>query len=142
MKMPQDQNEYLATLQQMEQATVAARAESQRVMYAYKAALHFRDQSALKFEMSAKRITQAEAAQQVSATQAAVKRGDLPPPPEYTPNPSVLDRTAYYSQGARRGMSAGGGDAFRRGYIDTAGRHVKSVTQQPRTPMATVPPRG
>lgn len=139
MSAPESQEEYLETLHRLDNDILDARRKSHEAMHAYRRALQARDAAALRFEMSGHRTTLNEAIRDASETQRRVTAGELPRGDEYTPNKSVIDQTAFYSKGARMGHTAGGGDSFRRGYVDRAtGQHVRTVTQRPRTPPRTV----
>jgi hypothetical protein len=61
------------------------------------------------------------------ATLAAIKAGTMEAPTGPIPGNSVVDRTATYSAGARRGRVAGQGDAFRRGASTTRGLKLPSA---------------
>jgi hypothetical protein len=60
------------------------------------------------------------------ALKQAIKDGTRAPPAGPIPGNSVVDRTAVYSAGARRGRVAGQGDAFRRGAGPTRGLRLPS----------------
>lgn len=138
MTEPTDQASYISELRQLDNEILSGRRRSHEAMHGYKRALAARDAAALDFERTGPKITHEQCIRDVSETTRLVKLGELPTPPEYTPNPSMVDQVAYYSRGAQYGQSSGN---FRRGYIDPkTGRHVRGgTTQFPRAKPGIIP---